>query len=140
MTYTTYTIGDSAAVIFNWLGPVRMDAGIISPTNNTSVTDIIIAKYSGTSAERKIGKASVAEAFHNMSVTSSKWWSEMIGISFAAYSFSSGVPLRALTCISIKSRDNKPCVKVPAINKTHAINKQRYNNPRRSFRNKHKNT
>lgn len=49
-----------------------MEAGIISPTNKTSVTDMIIAKYSGTRALRKIGRASVAAAFHNINDTSNK--------------------------------------------------------------------
>ena len=50
--------------------PVRIAAGMISPKKSTSVTDIRIAKYSLTKPERKIGRASVAAAFHSMSVTS----------------------------------------------------------------------
>jgi hypothetical protein len=43
--------------------PVNRAAGNISPKKSTSVTDIIIAIYSGTTPDRKTGKASVATAF-----------------------------------------------------------------------------
>jgi hypothetical protein len=43
--------------------PVNRAAGNISPKKSTSVTDIIIAIYSGTSPDKNTGKASVAAAF-----------------------------------------------------------------------------
>lgn len=43
--------------------PVKSAEGSISPMNKISVTEIIIARYSGTRPERKIGKASVATVF-----------------------------------------------------------------------------
>jgi hypothetical protein len=43
--------------------PVNRAVGNISPKNKTRVTDMIIARYSGTSPDRNTGKASVATAF-----------------------------------------------------------------------------
>lgn len=63
MIITKYTNGVKVAAIFSWFGPVRIDAGIISPNNSTAVTERMMASSSSTMPLRNIGRASVAEAF-----------------------------------------------------------------------------
>jgi hypothetical protein len=57
------TIGQASSAIRNYEGPVQSDIGIISPKKSTHVTDMTIAQNSGTSLSRKIGRASMHDAF-----------------------------------------------------------------------------
>jgi hypothetical protein len=64
------TIGATAYAIASYEGPVHIAYGMTSPTNNTAVTDIIIAHIEGTSLSKNIGSASIANALASNNVTS----------------------------------------------------------------------
>eukprot|EP00967_Tisochrysis_lutea_P147780 scaffold281282_cov36-Tisochrysis_lutea.AAC.2 len=64
-------MGASEAAMRIFDGPVKMAAGIISPTNSTALTEMRMAAHCGTSLSRKSGRASLATEFSRSNVTSS---------------------------------------------------------------------
>ena len=57
------TNGVSLSAISNYLGPVQRAWGKISPAKIMNITEIIIANAGGTTLSKKIGNASIQNAF-----------------------------------------------------------------------------
>ena len=68
---THHTTPLRLAAILSLEGPVKMAAGMISPTKRTTVTEMRMAYSPGTSSSMKSGSASLAKALSSSSVTRS---------------------------------------------------------------------
>ena len=114
---TPFTRGAHNAAALNCDGPVKTADGNISPNTNTKTTLNKTAAQVGASLSTKMGEASFAKELHNNKVTST-WWCgrrSTNGSKVAAWRFSVGVPVRAMTRSSEDSRDVTPIVRPAAI-------------------------